>query len=90
MERLAKAELEKYGFTGWLPTFVTDAGSNIRRALAGRVGRKDKTREGGLADWGRCACHMLHNVVTSTFSDLRRLRAPTTPGAKILVTAIDR
>ena len=60
---LAIKELEKYKLTGWLPTFVSDAGSNVRRALAGRM-TKDGWREGdNLGEWARCACHMLHNVV---------------------------
>lgn len=60
---MAIKELEKYKLTGWLPTFVSDAGSNVRRALAGRM-TKDGWREGdNLGEWARCACHMLHNVV---------------------------
>ena len=48
---------------GWLPTFVSNDGSNVHRALARRITR-DKLREGGnMADWGRCVCHLLHNVV---------------------------
>ena len=85
---LAQKELSKYGLTGWLPTFVTDAGGNVRRAMAGRMG-KDKSREGGLADWGRCACHMLHNVVSYGFSQLR-LRAPTNHGPKTFYEAVER
>ena len=61
---LARQELKKYNLMGWLPTFVSDAGSNVRRALAGKITR-DKFREGGnLADWARCVCHLLHNVVS--------------------------
>ena len=30
---LAKNELEKYGLTGWYPTVVMDAGSNIAVAF---------------------------------------------------------
>ena len=48
---LARNELKKYNLVGWLPTFVSDAGSNVRRALAGRI-TKDKFREGdNMADW---------------------------------------
>lgn len=48
---LARKKLKKYNLTGWLPTFISDAGGNVRRALAGRITR-DLFREGGnLADW---------------------------------------
>ena len=61
---LARQELKKYNLVGWLPTFVSDAGGNVRRALAGVITR-DKFREGGnMADWMRCVCHLLHNVVS--------------------------
>ena len=60
---LAIKELEKYKFIGWFPTFVSNAGSNVRRALAGRM-TKDGWREGdNLGEWARCSCLMLHNVV---------------------------
>ena len=49
----AKQELEKYGLTGWYPTVVTDAGSNIAAAF-------DRPN---FADWLRCCCHVLHNAV---------------------------
>lgn len=87
--RLAKAELQRYGFTGWLPTFVTDAGGNVRKALAGHVTKKNKSRSGGLADWGRCACHIMHNVVSHGFQQLK-LRAPTTEGIKHVKEGIER
>ena len=61
---LARQELKKYNLVGWLPTFVSNAGSNVRRALARKITR-DKFREGGnMADWGRCVCHLLHNVIS--------------------------
>ena len=83
MVELAKKELIKYNLTGWLPTFVSDAGSNVRRALAGRI--SDKTfREGGnLADWARCVCHMLHNIVSHALKQLDHLsecKASSLPG----------
>ena len=49
---LAKKELEKYGLTGWYPTVVMDAGSNIAAAF-------DRPH---FADWMRCCCHVLHNT----------------------------
>ena len=50
---------------------MSDAGSNVRRALAGRI-TKDGWREGdNLGDWARCACHMLHNVMEHAFTALR-------------------
>ena len=50
---LAKHELEKYGLTGWYPTIVMDAGSNIAAAF-------DRPN---FTDWLRCCCHVLHNAV---------------------------
>ena len=63
MIALAKKELAKYNLLGWLPTFISDAGGNVRRALAGRITQQTFREGGNLADWGRCACHLLHNVV---------------------------
>lgn len=86
---LAIKELEKYKLTGWLPTFVSDAGSNVRRALAGRV-TKDGWREGdNLGDWARCACHMLHNVVMHALGWMER-RAVCNKAAAVLFEALDR
>ena len=50
---LVKQELEKYGLTGWYPTVVTDAGSNIAAAF-------DRPN---FTNWLRCYCHILHNAV---------------------------
>ena len=83
--QLAKAELEKYNLTGWWPTFVTDAGGNVQRAFKGA----GSTRVGGMADWSRCCCHLLHNVVKHGLSQLS-LRAPTTQGCRTLKEALDR
>ena len=33
---LARQELKKYNLVGWLPTFVSNASSNVQRALAGK------------------------------------------------------
>ena len=86
---LARQELKKYNLMGWLPTFVSNAGSNVRRALAGRITR-DKFREGGnMADWGRCVCHLLHNVVCHGFY-MVGVRANSMPGVKKLSEALER
>ena len=86
---LARNELQKYNLVGWLPTFVSDAGSNVRRALA-RVITRDKFREGGnMADWARCVCHMLHNIVSHGLTMLDT-RATTNPGCKKLSEALER
>ena len=86
---LARQELKKYNLVGWLPTFVTDAGSNVRRALAGKITR-DKFREGGnMADWGRCVCHLLHNVVSHGLC-MVDVRATTLEGCKRLSEALER
>ena len=88
---LAQKELEKYGMTGWWPSFVTDAGSNVRRAIRGELAAHEVGEQprGGLADWSRCACHMLHNVVTHGLTNLRH-RASHTEGSQKLCSAIDR
>ena len=52
---LARKELKKYNLVGWLPTFVSDTESNVRRALAGRMSR-DMFREGETWLTGRGAC----------------------------------
>ena len=45
---------------------MSDAGSNVRRALEGSV-TKDGWREGdNIGEWARCACYMLQNVVDHT------------------------
>ena len=86
---LARQELKKYNLIGWLPTFVSDAGGNVRRALAGKITR-DKFREGGnMADWGRCVCHLLHNVVSHGLG-MVDVRANTNPGSKKLSQALQR
>ena len=86
---LARQELKKYNLVGWLPTFVTDAGSNVRRALAGKITR-DKFREGGnMADWGRCVCHLLHNVVSHGLG-MVDTRAITLDGCRKLSEALAR
>ena len=86
---LARKELKKYNLVGWLPTFVSDAGSNVRRALAGRI-TKDKFREGGnMADWARCVCHMLHNIVSHGLYMLN-VRAKTNPGCMKVSEALVR
>ena len=86
---LARQELKKYNLVGWLPTFVSDAGSNVRRALAGRITR-DKFREGGnMADWGRCVCHLLHNVVTHGLRHVD-VRATNSLGPRKLSQALQR
>lgn len=58
---LARKELEKYGLTGWYPTVVTDAGSNIAAAF-------DRPH---VADWMRCCCHVLHNAVQHGWQVMR-------------------
>ena len=86
---LARKELKKYNLVGWLPTFVSDAGSNVRRALAGQITR-DMFREGGnMADWSRCVCHILHNVVTHGLNNLH-LRASHNECVRKLLVALDR
>ena len=86
---LARNELKKYNLVGWLPTFVSDAGSNVRRALAGRI-TKDKFREGGnMADWARCVCHLLHTVVTHGL-DMLKVRANNSTGPRKLSEALER
>ena len=50
---LARKEVEKYNLTGWYPTVVTDAGSEVSKAFD-RAGRWD---------WMRCGCHLIHNAV---------------------------
>jgi hypothetical protein len=83
---LAAAELEKYNLVGWWPTFVTDAGGNVRRALRGAGG----SRVGAMADWSRCCCHLLHNAVTFGLHNLVHLRAPTNPGPRRMAEALER
>ena len=86
---LARQELKKYNLVGWLPTFVMDAGSNVRGALAGKITR-DKFREGGnMADWGRCVCHLLHNVVSHGLGQVDT-RAITLDGCRKLSEALAR
>ena len=86
---LAGQELKKYNLTGWLPTFVSDAGSNVRRALAGRITR-DKFREGGnMADWARCVCHLLHNIVSHGLY-MVDVRGTNSEGPKKLSEALQR
>ena len=86
---LARQELKKYNLVGWLPTFVSDAGSNVRRALAGKI-TKDKFREGGnLADWARCVCHLLHNVVSHGLH-MVDVRATNSQGSRKLSEALQR
>ena len=86
---LARQELKKYNLVGWLPTFVSDAGSNVRRALAGRITR-DMFREGGnMADWMRCVCHLLHNVVSHGLAQVD-VRAQNSIGPRKLSQALQR
>ena len=86
---LARQELKKYNLVGWLPTFISDTGSNVRRALAGKITR-DKFREGGnMADWSRCVCHLLHNVVSHGFS-MVGVRATNSTGPRKLSEALER
>ena len=86
---LARQELKKYNLVGWLPTFVSDAGSNVRRALAGKITR-DKFREGGnMADWARCVCHMLHNIVSHGLH-MVTVRATSMLGVRKLQEALER
>ena len=86
---LARQELKKYNLVGWLPTFVTDTGSNVRRTLASKITR-DKFREGGnMADWGRCVCHLLHNVVSHGLS-MVDTRALTLEGCRRLSEVLAR
>ena len=86
---LARQELHRYNLVGWLPTFVSDVGGNVRRALAGRITR-DKFREGGnMADWMRCVCHLLHNVVAHGLGNLK-VHAMTSPGPRKLWEALER
>ena len=86
---LARNELKKYNLVGWLPTFVSDAGSNVRRALAGKITR-DMFREGGnMADWARCVCHMLHNIVSHGLA-MVKVRATNSPGPRKLHEALER
>ena len=74
---------------GWLPTFVMDAGSNVRRTLAGKITR-DKFREGGnMADWGTCVCHLLHNVVAHGLN-MVDVRATNSQGSRKLSEALQR
>ena len=88
--KLASRELKKYNLTGWLPTFVSDAGSNVRRALAGRMSAPQAVREGdNMADWASCACHMLHNVVQHALKQLD-FRSRTMEGPKTLLEALNR
>ena len=86
---LARQELKKYKLKGWLPTFVSDAGSNVRHALAGRITR-DKFHEGeNMADWMRCVCHLLHNVVSHGLK-MVDVRASNSPGPLKLSQALAR
>ena len=86
---LARQELKKYNLVGWLPTFVSDAGSNVRRALAGKITR-DMFREGGnMADWARCVCHMLHNIVSHGLA-MVKVKANNSPGPRKLQEALER
>ena len=87
---LASRELRKYNLTGWLPTFVSDAGSNVRRALGGRISLDTAVREGdNMAEWARCACHMLHNVVQHALKHLE-FRSHTMEGPRTLWEALNR
>ena len=86
---LAKREMAKYNLVGWLPTFVTDAGSNVRRALAGRITQGTFREGGNLADWSRCVCHMLHNVVQYALQQVKD-HAASRPGTKTLHEALTR
>ena len=87
---LASRELRKYNLTGWLPTFVFDAGSNVRRALGGHISFQTVIREGdNMAEWARCACHMLHNVVQHALKHLD-FRSHTMEGPRTLREALNR
>ena len=87
---LASRELKKYNLTGWLPTFVSDAGSNVQRALGGRMSAPQAIREGdNMAEWARCTCHMLHNVVQHALKQLD-FRSRTLEGPKTLLEALNR
>ena len=86
---LARNELQKYNLVGWLPTFVSDAGSNVRRALAGVITR-DRFREGGnMADWARCVCHMLHTIVNHGLNMLK-VHTNNSMGPRKLSEALER
>ena len=62
VRQLASEALRKFGMEGWHPTFVTDAGANVSAGL-------DKA---GIADWCRCYCHLIHNVVTCGMESLQQ------------------
>ena len=65
---MATEALEKFGMKGWHPTFVIDAGANVRAGM-------DKL---GVADWCRCCCHLMHNAVIAGMDYLEDLaRHPT-------------
>ena len=86
---LARQELKKYNLVGWLPTFVSDAGSNVRRALAGKITR-DKFWEGdNMDDWAKCVCHLLHNVVSHGLH-MVDVRATNSQGSRKLSEALQR
>ena len=86
---LARQELKKYNLVGWLPMFVSNAGSNMQRALARKITR-DKFREGGsMADWARCVCHLLHNIVSHGLS-MVDVRATSSEGCRKLSQALQR
>ena len=73
-----------------IPTFVSDAGSNVRRALAERMSAPTAIREGdNMAEWARCACHMLHNVVQYALKQLE-FRSHTLEGPKTLLEALNK
>ena len=82
---LARVELERFGLTGWWPTFVTDAGGNVQKAFSHR-----SYRSGSMADWSRCCCHLLHNVVQHGISCLTSLQGPTHIGCRTLGEALER
>ena len=69
--------------------FVSGDGSNVRRALARKITR-DKFQEGGnMADWMRCVCHLLHNVVSHGLG-MVDVRATNSEGSRKLNQALAR
>ena len=70
---MEKAELGKYNLIGLRPTFVTDCGGNVSAAV-------DRAY---VADWMRCGCHLLHNVVEHGFKVLATQVLTTRPARKL-------
>ena len=62
---------------------MMDTGCNVYKAMRGM----GKTKTGGIAEWSRCCCHLLHNVVGGALKHLEA-RAHTNPHCKTLHNAI--